>query len=298
MDEDDYAENELTLTNIASGQMLTGGICNDFFGDNEIGVGDLEIENFVSSDIRSNDILELKSEAFEPRIKLNMREVKKSSSDGANASENGANNSNGDNPEVGTEQSQINSSGTTVIVEDQTSALLCVESALDKPMWQPHNTIRETLFILVDSGDVQTAITMYMVLMNLPEFKHFIEDSILEFWFNAYLEVLHKFKLYNVATNLIKKSPIAAINQINQQSTTFLTNCTKCNKALARRQGSWWCDRCRRTPNLCSICQDIVRGLFLWCQGCAHGGHLKCLKIWYKKATLCPTGCGHHCEYQ
>ena len=46
-DPDDYAENELTLTNIASGQMLTGGICNDFFGDTE--VGDLEIETFVSS---------------------------------------------------------------------------------------------------------------------------------------------------------------------------------------------------------------------------------------------------------
>ena len=69
--DEDYAENELTLTNIASGQMLTGGICNDFFGDTEI--ADLEIETFVSSDTsKEAPNWELKSEAFEPRINLNI----------------------------------------------------------------------------------------------------------------------------------------------------------------------------------------------------------------------------------
>ena len=63
-------------------------------------------------------------------------------------------------------------------------------------------------------------------------------------------------------------------------------------------QGSWWCERCKRTPNLCGICRGIVKGLFSWCQGCAHGGHLKCLRTWYARNTLCPIGCGHHCEYQ
>ena len=67
--EDDYDENELTLTNIASGQMLTGGICNDFFGDN---LDQIELETFVATSSNNADTRwELKSEAFEPRINLN-----------------------------------------------------------------------------------------------------------------------------------------------------------------------------------------------------------------------------------
>ena len=88
------------------------------------------------------------------------------------------------------------------------------------------------------------------------------------------------------------------IHNMTQQSTTVLSNCTRCNKALSRSQGSWWCERCQKSPNLCCLCQKLVKGLFAWCQGCSHGGHLRCLKIWYQKNTLCPTGCGHHCEYQ
>ena len=88
------------------------------------------------------------------------------------------------------------------------------------------------------------------------------------------------------------------IHNMTQQSTTVLSNCTRCNKALSRSQGSWWCERCQKSPNLCCLCQKLVKGLFAWCQGCSHGGHLKCLKSWYRKNTLCPTGCGHHCEFQ
>ena len=301
-----YAENELTLPNIASVQMLTGGICNDFFGDTEIG-GDLILENFVAAvNNTSNDHLrwELKSEAFEPRVNLNVEQLQEDDMDiklgndmDDDEDQEGKQGSSNKDPETGgAGLDQENAQ--TVIVEDQTSALLCVDTAFDQQMWAATPIIRDTLNHFAETGDVQTAISMFMVLRSLPEYKNLIDENVLEFWFASYIDLLQRFQLYNVATDLIKKCPLPSINQMSQQSTTVFSNCTKCNKALSRPQGSWWCERCRRTPNLCCLCQQIVKGLFAWCQGCAHGGHLKCLKVWYKRNTLCPTGCGHHCEYQ
>jgi len=303
LDDHDYAENELTLTNIASGQMLTGGVCNDFFGDTEIGVADLEIETFVSSEINhDHSSWELRSEAFEPRVNLNIEMTNDQVEENRIGEDlNGVvhdNNSNADeDPQnMGTSNSSLGNTGQTFVIEDQTSSLLCIEQ--ERSFWGPTSILKSTLQHLAEAGDVQNAVSMLIVLRSISEYRFLIDDTSMEFWFNCYIDLLQKFKLYNVANNLIKKCPIPAINHLTQQSTTFFTNCFKCNRALSRPQGTWWCDKCKRTPNLCAVCKGLVKGLYAWCQGCSHGGHLKCMKSWYSRNTLCPTGCGHHCEYQ
>lgn len=304
-DDDDYEmENEMTLTGIASGQMLFGAFVSDFFGDNEIGSGDIQLEPLVTSDLGRNEPdLSMQNEAFQPRIKLNAhgayRHQNNEDNDFANGeSETNSGNQINGNADADGVNAQARVSNQTVVVEDQTSGLVVADWAIQIPIFSPLETIRNTLMKWADTGDVQTAVSMLLVLRNKPEYKHLIEDATIEYWFTCYIEMLQRFKLYNVANAMTKKCPVPSISTMNQRSTTYLTNCTRCNKALSRPQGSWWCERCKRTPNLCSICQDIVRGLFSWCQGCAHGGHLKCLKRWYSRNTICPTGCGHHCEYQ
>ena len=94
-----------------------------------------------------------------------------------------------------------------------------------------------------------------------------IDDLTLELWFQSYIDLLHRFQLYNNASQLIKMCPITSIQNMSLQSTTILSNCAKCSKALSRPQGSWWCERCKKTPNLCSVCRQIVRGVYAWCQG-------------------------------
>jgi len=42
--------------------------------------------------------------------------------------------------------------------------------------------------------------------------------------------------------------------------------------------------------------QEPVSGLYVWCQGCAHGGHLSHLKKWFSENEQCPIGCGHKCH--
>jgi len=43
---------------------------------------------------------------------------------------------------------------------------------------------------------------------------------------------------------------------------------------------------------------QVVRGIYIWCQGCAHGGHINHMREWFNNNRQCPTGCGHLCEYQ
>lgn len=55
--------------------------------------------------------------------------------------------------------------------------------------------------------------------------------------------------------------------------------------------------RCHRCASMCAVCHHVVKGLFVWCQGCSHGGHLQHIMKWLEGSSHCPAGCGHLCEY-
>ena len=104
--------------------------------------------------------LELKSEAFEPRINLNVELP-----DDENDMENGFEINGSEQQSLNNTTAAINEDNNnifTVIVEDQTSALLCHD--LEQAMWDPKGIIKDTLVYYAECGDVQTAVSMYMVL--------------------------------------------------------------------------------------------------------------------------------------
>lgn len=80
------------------------------------------------------------------------------------------------------------------------------------------------------------------------------------------------------------------------ESTLRAPLCFKCylNSALAFRCLS---SRCHQCASVCAVCHHVVKGLFVWCQGCSHGGHLEHIMNWLKISAHCPAGCGHLCEY-
>lgn len=55
--------------------------------------------------------------------------------------------------------------------------------------------------------------------------------------------------------------------------------------------------RCHQCASVCAVCHHVVKGMFVWCQGCSHGGHLEHIMNWLKSSAHCPAGCGHLCEY-
>lgn len=116
-----------------------------------------------------------------------------------------------------------------------------------------------------------------------------------EHWYTSYIDLLQRFCLWNVSNQVVKLSTSRAISCLNQASTTLHVNCSHCKRPMSSR--GWVCDRCRRCASMCAVCHHVVKGLFVWCQGCSHGGHLQHIMKWLEGSSHCPAGCGHLCEY-
>ena len=117
-----------------------------------------------------------------------------------------------------------------------------------------------------------------------------------EHWFHSYVELLHQHQLWNEAAAIINLSWIRSVRELNQKSTTVHTNCGDCGKPLLS-SASWYCAKCKSAQSSkCSVCGLVVRGLYAWCQGCSHGGHLEHMKEWFMGTSKCPK-CNHSCEY-
>ena len=55
-----------------------------------------------------------------------------------------------------------------------------------------------------------------------------------------------------------------------------------------------FCPTCRKFFR-CAICDQAVRGLFIVCEICHHGGHMEHMQRWFSTNVACPTGCGCTC---
>ncbi|KAI8989271.1 WD40-repeat-containing domain protein [Pilobolus umbonatus] len=161
--------------------------------------------------------------------------------------------------------------------------------------WKHEAVVMEILDYYTEQGDVQMCVTIYLVLEKYLK----IEDDRLEDWFNSYIDLLHRFKLWTAATSILKSCRIQSVKERNENSTTINIACNNCFKlVMGSNGGSWACDKCHRLLNPCTICHQTVRGLYMWCQGCNHGGHLIHMKEWFTTETACATGCGHICVLQ
>ena len=67
------------------------------------------------------------------------------------------------------------------------------------------------------------------------------------------------------------------------------------NIGVLQAVGATQCRSCASEISTCSICQEPVKGLYTWCEGCGHGGHVHHIHEWFKTSTLCPAGCMHVC---
>jgi len=288
-DDEEFLDNCQTLTEIASGYTVAT-ITGDFFGDSEL--AGLGVEGLVSLEgggvggggINQQIMQEwvLPSEAFEQR-----HEIK----DGGVEKEDLVVGDSGDNMQ-------------TVTVEDKTSDVVVwgVHAQDTRQNWSPNQAVSQALTWLAEQGDVQNAVSMYIALAGgrtaqADRVRGLVNNEVLEHWFLSYVELLQKLELFTKANEILSQCPLPAVHTMNQQSTTVYTACTKCGKSLARNSGAWWCERCRAPPARCAVCHAVVKGLYVWCQGCGHGGHIHCIKKWFERRTTCPTGCGHHCQY-
>lgn len=161
------------------------------------------------------------------------------------------------------------------------------------PPWDCRAMVKDMLISYVEQEDIQSTVSMLIVLGD--NIRQEIDSEKQTTWFLSYVELLGQFQLWSVMAEVIKCSDIPEVAMLNQQSSNILTMCNRCNKTLTNC--SWFCNKCREIVGICSICFQPVKRLYVWCQGCSHGGHLQHIMDWFKNNKQCPRGCGHYCEY-
>ncbi|XP_028904840.1 GATOR complex protein WDR24 isoform X2 [Ornithorhynchus anatinus] len=118
------------------------------------------------------------------------------------------------------------------------------ESRLPPDFFSP--TVRAMLRFYAAQGDVQTAAS---VLIALGErVRKEIDEQTQEHWYTSYIDLLQRFRLWNVSNQVIKLSTCRAITGLNQASTTLHINCSNCKRPMSNK--GWICDRQQDGPPL------------------------------------------------
>ncbi|KAM9996205.1 hypothetical protein ACTFIY_002403 [Dictyostelium cf. discoideum] len=153
--------------------------------------------------------------------------------------------------------------------------------------------ITDMLEACIEKGDVQTCVFIVLILGRYIDLN--IEKHRLTTWFGSYIELLQRYKMWSLALEVMKYCDDQIINQASKRHTTLISACSSCGKSIP--QNSIICEKCNKASSKCSICRLPVKGMWVWCQGCGHGGHLEHMKTWFidKNQKSCPTGCTHIC---
>lgn len=271
-------EDENTLTYIASGMGNTQG---DFFFSEDGDIG--STFGFSLQPLTLDDIDQdwtLPNEAFEPRHPI------RDSPPVPDLAHDKSSPTSADEEDFGESRSFPSEL-------DDHSKVLTISRRLVIPPWNPKEIVIDMLHEYVDEGDVQMSVSVMIVLGE--KLKGYVDETTYEAWLLAYIGLLSHFQLWNVTAQVIQLCNVPSITCLSQQSTSIHAQCITCKKPVSRVP--WYCDRCKVLAGACAVCHEPVRGLYVWCQGCCHGGHIHHMKEWFQKWQKCPSGCGHLCEY-
>ncbi|KAL7643630.1 UNVERIFIED_CONTAM: hypothetical protein RMT77_005613 [Armadillidium vulgare] len=279
---DDTDNHDMKLMHIASGVNVT----NDFFfGDDEISPLPFDYDNLNNVD--PNNEWMLPNEAFQPRRDIVYRSTTPPEDFSANNSQKEQSNQQDE------EEIRVN---TNDLEHVMASSLRICENELELPPPPPDFTplVIDVLQYYANLGDVQMSVTLIIVLGD--RIKNFIDEAVVEHWFMSYIDILHRLRLWNTATEIIQHASwLPQVQNMYQHSTSVKLQCGNCGQSIS--YGKKFCKKCGSIPSRCAVCHCAVQGLFVWCQGCSHGGHLMHLFEWFSENTVCPTGCGHECEF-
>lgn len=151
---------------------------------------------------------------------------------------------------------------------------------------------------------------------SMPSNDNRIDDSRRRETYIAFIDMLMRQQLFVCAASLIKVSDDPQISKLTSSGVIIYTACSNCGKEVLTNPSytvnngtsiSPWCMKCNRCIALCAICAKPVRGLYIMCPVCGHGGHKSCLQKWFGIDSVCssscnrdfkrscPAGCEHDC---
>nr|XP_019043442.1 hypothetical protein I302_08019 [Kwoniella bestiolae CBS 10118]OCF22372.1 hypothetical protein I302_08019 [Kwoniella bestiolae CBS 10118] len=144
----------------------------------------------------------------------------------------------------------------------------------------------------IDDGEMQLATSVAIIGSKVGEFPLKQVERLV----HSYVDMLERHRLPLPASyiRLYSHIPSLQIVAVNEGITHKL-HCGRCGKSTGELddigvEGKkfWWCKRCKLGAKVCSICRKVVKGLYLGCRKCGHGGHGNCMRVYHNQAPLLP----------
>ncbi|VDM43337.1 unnamed protein product [Toxocara canis] len=239
-----------------------------YFGDAELNTAGLA-SDLLDVNIRLDSSPFLRMEAFLPRPCDELETLEETRSMSSEEASSSSFSSTADESDTSMEQYCSRIGGLSVSVD-----------AICPPPWDPLPMIQSMFMQYAEVGDVQTCVSILLVLGEKT--VDLVDISVQKLWFLDYLEMLECYELWNTCAEVIKLCWIPSVSALSRESTFLRLVCQKC-KAVS--------------TNVSPICKNAmpVRGVWGWCRECRHGGHPEHLAQWFSTDSHCPTGCGHLC---
>ncbi|SCU99110.1 LANO_0F00826g1_1 [Lachancea nothofagi CBS 11611] len=179
------------------------------------------------------------------------------------------------------------------------------------PPWDSARLIKKIFEQSVETGNVLLTITIILLFQTTFHITStlVVKDALAEF-----LNLLHKYELFEIAADLLKFCPWEDILGSGTGQCTVRIYCERCKKLLVNERskekfteqwqqtgnsdamqkfGYWYCDSCCRRNTLCVICERPLKKLALCILNCGHEGHFECMQKWFMEEEMdgCPSGC-------
>jgi WD40 repeat protein len=111
----------------------------------------------------------------------------------------------------------------------------------------------------------------------------------------SFLSVLRRLNLWQSAAEHVFHSPLSDIRSISHMRTGVNISCGNCKRE--QETASPVCAKCNSALSDCTLCGNRVKGLWIACEGCGHGGHLNHIDWWFGIYNVCPVpDCLHQCR--
>lgn len=165
--------------------------------------------------------------------------------------------------------------------------------------WRTEKLIEKATEFALEQGDVQFCAVVGTIFLDIYS-KAFPSKTVVEEWVHSYIQLLKRCGLFKAAAEVSKVSKFESVKDLSLTETTLETLCHRCMSslievnAMGENSGYYYCDRCRKLLDGCSLCWEPAKGLALWVIECGHKIHISCMKEWvFEQGMLeCPSGCG------
>lgn len=176
------------------------------------------------------------------------------------------------------------------------------DNKLILPPYAPKFLIKKAIDFSLQQGDLIMSCTL-LLLFN-DRYKLY-GDKIVKDMIHSYLEFLKKLQFFITFTKIISISKYNEFKEMSLNSTILRRFCSKCGVLIVNENlkeavlkdpkiefGTWFCENCH-DKNLCTYCNEPIKGLTIFRLKCGHSGHFGCFKTWIidEQMDVCPAGC-------